>query len=148
MSVTLWRISSYGDLSGTGGLRYSARWHSAGRPIIYAANHPAGAMVEMLVHLDRDVMPDRFQLIEIEIESAAAILDLPVTSLPKDWLSNLSATRAIGDAWLASASSLALRVPSVIVPDAWNVLLNPAHSDAHKMRVVSARKVPLDQRLK
>ena len=52
--MILWRISAYADLSGTGGLRVSGRWHQAGRPVVYAATSPPGAMLEVLVHLEID----------------------------------------------------------------------------------------------
>ena len=144
----LWRISNYADLSGMGGLRFSARWHSKGRPILYAAESPAGAMVEMLVHLDRDLMPDTFQLVEIELEAKAAIAEISVADMLDVWQADLKVTRGIGDAWLADASSLALRVPSVLVPETWNVLLNPLHPDAGAMKVAQVLKVPLDARLR
>ena len=144
--MRLWRISNHADLSGTGGVRYSARWHSKGRPILYAAEHPAGALAEFLVHVDLADMPSAFQMITIDIESAPPANSVDPASLPADWTTNHSVTRAIGDAWLKSGDSLLLRVPSVLVPDAFNVLVNPAHADAARMRIVKSERVPLDPR--
>ena len=141
----LWRISNYADLSGFGGLKFSGRWHTCGRPVIYAAEHPAGAMTEMLVHFAREDLPDAFQLIEIDLDDAA----LMETAAPEPgWRDSEAITRAIGDAWLADRRSLALRVPSALVPQAWNVLLNPAHSEAAKMRVAALHPVPVDPRFR
>ena len=143
----LWRISNYADLTGEGGLHFPGRWNSKGRPIIYTAEHSAGAMMEHLAHLDRAMMPKIFQLIEIEIGDSVKIADLASGALPLKWIFNEDTTRAIGDAWLKNAASLALRVPSVLVPDSWNVLLNPAHPDARHMKIVKTQRVPLDARL-
>lgn len=146
--IRVWRISNYADLTGKGGLRVSGRWHSKGRPVIYAAEHPAGAMTELLAHIDPADMPDNFQLIEIEIDMAATVPSVDPPRLTGTWTSKPRMTRAIGDAWLKGASSLALRVPSALVPDAWNVLLNPVHADARHMKIVKVQKALLDARLK
>ena len=144
--MLLWRISNYADLNGLGGLRFSARWHSRGRPIVYAAEHPSAALTEMLVHVARVDLPETFQMLTIELDDAASVETIVTASLPADWASNLAATRAVGDKWLAEARSLALRVPSVILPDVWNVLLNPAHPEAAGMRVIRSDRPRVDPR--
>lgn len=146
--MRLWRISNHADLSGTGGLRFSARWHTRGRPIVYAAEHPAGALSEFLVHIDLEDFPESFQLITIDIDDAVPTPTIEPHRLPASWINDATISRKLGDTWLAAASSsLLLRVPSVIVPDTWNVLINPGHPDAGKMRIVKTEKVPLDRRL-
>ena len=144
--MKLWRISNYNDLSGAGGLRYSARWHTKGRPIIYASEHPAGAFSEFLVHIDLEDIPDSFQLITIEIDENTTAPDLEPDQLPRGWMTNTKTSRAAGDNWLKGGTSLLLRVPSVIIPDAYNMLINPSHPDADKMRITKSEKVPLDPR--
>ena len=59
--VKLWRISNYADLAGRGGQLAEGRWHSRGRPILYCAEAPSGALIEFPVHLPRDLMPSHFQ---------------------------------------------------------------------------------------
>lgn len=145
--MKLWRISNYADLTGLGGLRYSGRWHSKGRPIIYTADHPAGALVESLVHFDLDNIPERYQLITIDIDDGASIAVIEPNKLPPNWVAGAGISRSVGDAWLAAATSLLLRVPSAIIPDAWNVLINPGHPEATRMRIAKTEKVPLDGRL-
>jgi RES domain-containing protein len=71
--MELWRISSYIDLSGAGGLNAAARWHSQGRRIVYLADHPSSALLEMLVHLDRNLVPSTYQLLRIIVPSDLAI---------------------------------------------------------------------------
>lgn len=145
--MRLWRISNYADLSGAGGLHFSARWHTKGREIIYAAEHSAGALSEFLVHTNLEDIPASFQLITIEIDDGLKIENILPHQLPLGWAENKGITRTIGNNWLNGNSSLLLRVPSVIVPDAYNMLINPNHADAAKMRLVKSEHVPLDSRL-
>ena len=65
--MEIWRISNYADLSGIGGVRAAGRWHSQGRRIVYLADHPSSALLEMLVHMDRDLIPPTYQLLRIDI---------------------------------------------------------------------------------
>ena len=145
--MKLWRISNHADLTGTGGVRFSARWHTKGRPILYTAEHPAGALAEFLAHLDLEDIPVSFQMMTIEVETGVEPRMVEPPQLPEGWTGNQAITRAAGDTWLRGGQSLMLRVPSVLVPDAFNVLINPAHPDAGKLKLVKTQKVPLDHRL-
>lgn len=144
---TLWRISNYATLDGTGGLHVSGRWHTRGKPIVYCAEHPAGALTEMLVHLDREEMPNTFRLLRIAIKKTAPVQRLEEGNLPANWRTDVPITRAIGDAWLASRSSLLLEVPSVLVPFSRNILINPQHAAINETQIVEVLNVPLDPRL-
>src|SRR5271169_2693457 len=103
--MRLWRISDYADLSGEGGLRAAGRWHSQGRRIVYLADHPSSALLEMLVHMDRDLIPSTYQLLRIDVPA-----DLTIEStdnLPSNWRVETMASREIGDRWIdRSASAL------------------------------------------
>lgn len=145
--MRLWHISNYADLSGLGGLRFPARWHNRGRPIIYTAEHPAGALTEFLVHIDHEDMPDNFRILTIDVPDAILPDTVPADLLRPGWTADTRLTRELGDAWLRRGASLLLRVPSVLVPEAFNMLINPAHPDAAGLRIVSTAKVPLDGRL-
>ena len=80
--MILWRISAYADLSGTGGLRVSGRWHQAGRPVVYAATSPPGAMLEVLVHLEIDPedFPTTMRLLRIELPDTVSRHSCPLCS--------------------------------------------------------------------
>ena len=67
--------------------------------------------------------------------------------LPKDWRAQVALTRARGDEWLRAGTTALLRVPSVIVPDAVNYLLNPTHIEAGRISIASALRAPFDPRL-
>src|ERR1700720_4883019 len=110
--MELWRISNYAGLSGIGGMRASGRWHSQGRRIVYLADHPSSALLEMLVHMDRDLIPPTYQLLRIILPSAIAIETVRLDELPLDWRTEPMASRELGDRWLDRATSALLQVPS------------------------------------
>jgi RES domain-containing protein len=144
----LWRISNYRSLSGEGGLRFSARWHTAGHRIVYLAESPAGAMIEALAHLELDERdwPRTYQLMQVEYPAALRLEELS-PGAGKAWRKSLATTRRIGDAWLRSGRSALARVPSAILPETWNVLLNPDHGDTKQVRIVRAMRADYDPRL-
>ncbi len=146
--LDLWRISNFRSLSGEGGLLYSARWHTAGRPIVYLAASPAGAMIEVLVHLelDEDDLPPAYTLLHVEAPPTLAIEELRVGK-HDDWKTDLPLSRSIGDAWLKGAKTALARVPSAILPNTFNYLLNPLHSDAKRIKIAGATKANFDPRL-
>jgi RES domain-containing protein len=144
--MELWRISNYADLSGIGGLRAAGRWHSQGRRIVYLADHSSSALLEMLVHMDRDLMPATYQLLRIVVPADIAIETID-EELPPDWRSQALTSREIGDRWLDRSVSALLRVPSAISAKGNNYLLNPEHPDAAKIAVSEIIKAPFDPRL-
>jgi RES domain-containing protein len=147
--MILWRISNHNDLEGRGGLLAPGRWHSLGRRIVYTAETPAGALAEALVHLEIDLagLPKSYGLLKIEAPDDIAIHMVAVRELGRDWTTNEIATRTMGDEWLAANSSALLRVPSAIVPETFNVLVNPQHSDARRLKILWHEFYPWDSRL-
>lgn len=83
--MDLWRISNYSDLSGVGGLRAAGRWHSQGKRIIYLADHPSSALLEMLVHMDRDLIPSTCQLLRIDMPAGMKIEAVTAGELAGNW---------------------------------------------------------------
>jgi RES domain-containing protein len=145
--MELWRISNYADLSGIGGMRAGGRWHSQGRRIVYLADHPSSALLEMLVHMDRDLIPSTYQLLRIDLPCTTAIEAIGVAELPADWQNKTTVTREIGDRWLDRSSSVFLQVPSAISHKGQNFLFNPVHPDAAKIVVAEVIHAPFDSRL-
>jgi len=148
MSDPLWRISDYIDLSGEGGRKAGARWHTAGSRIVYLAESPMAALVETLVHLEveSEETPDFYTLLKIAVPSDLSILPLDPPS-GSDWKRDLELTRRIGDAWLASLETPLARVPSVLAPQTWNYLLNPEHPEAKQVQVAEVIREQFDNRL-
>jgi RES domain-containing protein len=139
--MLLWRISPFLDLNGQGGLMYSARWHFAGVPVVYLAESPAGALLEICANTTVDDVPPSFTLLKI------AGPDLPVEEislarLPEGWTSAPEVTRQIGADWLKSYRSALLQVPSALVPETANYLLNPLHPEAGLLQIEHSYEYP------
>jgi len=147
--VTLWRISNHATLDGAGGLRAAGRWHTRGARIVYCAPNPAAALLEILVHAEIAVedIPVTFRWLEIEAPDSIAAETVDPGLLVTAWRGQPAATRRLGGQWLAASRSALLRVPSAIVPETWNVLINPLHADAARMRVVRVHRQPIERRL-
>jgi RES domain-containing protein len=138
-----WRISNYADLSGIGGKYKAGRWNQLGTPIIYCAEHPALAMLEMLVHFDAEDLPETYRLLEIEVPDTI----VPVSpELTGNWRDDPEITRDLFDAFCSDAASPVMTVPSVVMPHAFNHLINPRHPDAGSITIKSAIEHPLDPR--
>jgi RES domain-containing protein len=147
--VRLWRISDFANLSGDGGLLESGRWHSLGRRVVYLSDHPASALLEIIVHLEvhPDDIPDSFQLLTVEVSDDVVFDRVEDGDLSADWRSTPSETQGHGGRWLSVSRTALLRVPSAIVPFAWNWLLNPDHHDMDKVGIADVRRVTFDPRL-
>ena len=148
--MILWRISNYADITGRGGLKASARWHTRGRRVVYLSSTPASALLEILVHLEIEEghLPRSYKLLEIHVPDDVTIEKLEEwAKLPKGWPRKQAVTRALGDQWLERNSAALLQVPSALVPRTSNFLLNPLHPDAAKIQIASVSRQGLDRRL-
>ena len=146
---TFWRISNFPDLTGEGGRIASARWHTEGKPIVYLAGSPAGALLERLVHLawrEQGTIPRTYDLLKIEGADDLGIANIDPES-ETQWRTDVSITRRLGDEWLAVGETAVAQVPSVIAPETWNYLLNPAHPDAQRIGIVRVTRERFDVRL-
>jgi RES domain-containing protein len=144
-----WRISEFPDLSGRGTLDTPGRWNFTNRRMVYLADHPASALLEVLVHMevDSEDLPETCQLLGVDVTDEVVSETVDENSLPSDWRSRHNVTRSLGSQWLAGRRTALLRVPSAIVPFAWNWLLNPLHADAVNARIADIVRVRFDPRL-
>jgi RES domain-containing protein len=147
--ITLWRVSNYASLEGIGGLYVSGRWHTNGHPVVYCSEDPSTALLETLVHIEIDAedRPENFQVLKIESSQEVSIEPVDVEKLGSKWRSDLARTRRAGDEWLQSVRSLLLEVPSVLVPERRNYLINPFHPNMKKLRISAHYTHLFDQRL-
>ncbi len=118
-----------------GAKRYGGRWNSKGMAAVYASDSIALAALEKLIHLHRNDALNHFVLCEITLHDND-IMTLATDALPEDWRDDPlpSSTMAIGDEWLTSGKSLVLAVPSTVVPQQFNFIINPNHPDFGKLR--------------
>jgi RES domain-containing protein len=101
------------------------------------------------VHFEIDIqgMPVRYRLLKIEAPDDVPIERVAVEDVPVNWTQTTEVTRELGDRWLVKGSAALLSVPSAIVPETFNVLLNPAHQDAKRIVVAQTGEHAIDPRL-
>jgi RES domain-containing protein len=142
--MQFWRISEFADLSGEGGLYADGRWHLRGTPVVYCSDHPSTALLEVIVHFRRFKLPDTYQLLRIE---AGDEVRVHAPESPANWQTNLEVTRELGSAFVSANADPLMRIPSVVMPQAFNYLLNPAHPDATQFKILQSWRYPFDSRL-
>ena len=126
------------------------RWNSQHTRIVYTSESRSLAMLEIAVHLDiqEDLPNDRY-LVEIEIPDNLQILEVLLEDLPDNWDAKPPTlnTQTIGDDFVFENDAAILKVPSAIIPEEYNYLINPSHKDAKRIRVLNVRKLEFDERL-
>jgi RES domain-containing protein len=152
MNIVVWRIVQRRfakfAFSGEGARRFGGRWNSPGHRVIYTAESQSLAALEMLVHLDSELLLQNYFAIPVTI-SARLIQHFPTSALPKNWRTYPAppSTRALGDAWLLEDASPVLQVPSAVIASESNFLLNPAHPLFRKLRIGKPTHFHFDPRL-
>jgi len=142
--ITLQRYA--GSLYASG---YPNCWNSKGIRMIYASGSRALATLENIVHRSGEGLNGMFTIMEIKIAESLDIFEIKSKQLPAGWTSrkNRSITQFIGDEWIRHNSSVVLLVPSVIIPGENNVLLNPAHPDFKKVKIIRSEQFAFDPRI-
>ena len=135
------------DLKGTGAANYAGRWHSKGTYILYTAATASLALLESVAHIAA-IPEDDYCMLCIEIPEDS-ILTIDIKDLPGNWYANPSpgSLAAIGDYFVRENQYLALQLPSAIMPEDNNILINPNHKDFVKVKVLYRRTIPIDKRL-
>lgn len=134
------------DISGKGAQLYGGRWNSKGNAVLYCSFAISLSLLELLIHkASYDEIKTNF-LLSIKVPDTG-VKTLSGKRLKKNWQSDIDYCRFIGDSWLGSGESLLLKLPSAIIPEEYNVLVNPAHPDFKSVSVVSAYLFEFDARL-
>lgn len=137
------------DLSGRGAEKAGGRWNSKGTAMVYTSASRALCTTEIAVHTPLGNLPLDYLLVTIEIPDTITILELPLTELPRDWKSipQAHSTQLIGDNFVAQGLYAVLKVPSVVVQDEYNFLLNPHHPAASGIVIRGIEPFNFDERL-
>lgn len=154
MTETVWRIatdtSTYqaDDLTGAGAEKTGGRWNTKGLPVLYTSRSRALACLETFVHLNANGLPLNRYLVRIDIPDSvwgAA----QIASPPIGWDAEPAGivSLQLGSNWLKAKGSAVLRLPSVIVPEEENILINPLHDDAVTLSASKVRKWLYDPRM-
>jgi RES domain-containing protein len=148
--MTVYRIAAckyIKDLSGEGAFRYGARWNSPGTRMLYTAESSALAMLEALAHITMLPLVQPYCMVRLQVPDSVEILDM--NTLPDNWnaMPAPDTLNKIGNEFVAEGKALALKVPSVLVPDNFNFLINPTHPLFSEMKVIAITNISFDQRL-
>lgn len=139
---------AHSPLDGEGARLYGGRWNPKGVPMVYTGSTLSLATLEVLVHFAFDTAPDDYVAITLRLPDDA-ITELRQADLPPRWYEEPAPRecQAIGGRWARSMESLALRVPSAVIPSERNVLINPMHPLVDRVSVEAKEPFFFDPRL-
>jgi RES domain-containing protein len=135
------------DLSGTGSKLYGGRWNVPGFAAIYTAENISLAVLEILVNTDKNNIPPAYYLLKLFIPDNLPVKIITPGSLKAKWYSDFEYAQFIGSNFLESGKEAVLKMPSAIVKEEYNFLLNPLHADFKKISIREATAFDLDIRL-
>ena len=134
------------DISGTGAKINGGRWNPVGFAVVYTSQYISLAILEILVRASKVTSPDSYTLSSFDIPDNL-ISRIQSKNLKTNWKHDLKYTQEIGEDFLNENQSLCLQVPSAIVPQENNFLLNPLHTDFKKVKITASELLKLDKRL-
>lgn len=147
----LWRLyrAKHGPgLDGTGGTFSPGRWHTLGTRVVYFGVTAAIVVLERLAHTDADLLPDDLRLGLFEFDKPVHAEKIGErTPLPGNWMNREATTRKLGTEWVRSRSGCLLEIPSALLPEESNYLLNPQHESAEHLHLIRERGFSFDSRL-
>ncbi len=132
------------DLSGTGAFLYGGRWNNTGIHLVYTAENNVLAALEVALRIPLELIHRDYIMVPIHISGTPGIIE---PDLPAKWRQNMSATKSIGDQFVREQKALMLKVPSALISDAYNYVINPRHPDAKRLRTGEPRPIIFDERL-
>ncbi len=148
--ITVYRfapIQFIDDLSGRGAMLFGGRWNSIGLPAVYTSFTISLALVELFVHKDtfQDIKAN--QLIEITINESITNI-IQNKKLKANWQMDAPYSQLMGNDFLTHSNAIGLQVPSAIIEEENNVVLNPMHKDFFKkVHIKKVRQFNFDNRL-
>jgi RES domain-containing protein len=150
--MKLFRIAKeqhIGGLSGIGARLYGGRWNHKGVAVVYASESRALAALEYLVHVPMSTIPRDLEMMELVIPEQIIPENMDTADLPLKWREYPPPQRlaTLGSNWVHSNRSLLLRVPSAVVENEFNVLINPEHEDLKRIRTIGPVQFEFDGRL-
>ena len=137
------------DLSGSGAAAVGGRWNRVGTPMVYASSTISLAVLETMAHLGSGSLPLNRYIVALDIPQK--LLDAAIVAEPPEgWDAEPASLTSLdlGEAWAKGGASALLCVPSVIVPEEWNILINPLHRDARRIKASIVRKQQYDRRIR
>jgi len=137
------------DLSGEGARISGARWNRKGTPVVYTAESRSLAAFECLVDVSLQDLPYGLKIVSIGVPKEITPKEITPDDLPKGWQLDPPPfiVADFGSRWAESKESLLLRVPSVVVPHEYNMLINPLHPDMKSISIIEEEDFVFDERI-
>ncbi len=138
------------DLSGNGARLFGGRWNSEGFFALYASSTRSLALLETLAHTPAKMLDVRvYHLITLFVPDNIATQKMMFTSLLPGWDApdTRPFTKKTGDAFLSDKKNLLLEVPSVLIPEEINYVLNPLHKEMKQVKLINKRRIYFDKRI-
>ena len=151
--MLLWRLCrarhAQSAFDGEGARLYGGRWNPKGFPVVYTSASLSLAVLEVIVHHRVPIPPQDFVSITADIPARLKIKKIRVEDLPENWADDPAPIelQEIGAAWVQSGSSLLLAVPSAIIENEWNYLINPRHPNFARLKFSPPKPFSFDGRL-
>lgn len=136
-------------LSGEGARLSGGRWNEKGQRVVYTSTSLSLAILELFVHVEPNEVPPDLVAVPIDVPDAVSRAAWAASDLPQEWrrYPAPASLRAMGSVWLRAKEAAALFVPSAVVPEEQNVLLNPLHDDVARMTAGPPRPFSFDPRM-
>ncbi len=148
--MIIYRISNSlhsDDISGTGAKIFGARWNTKGTPMLYTSGTISLALLELLVHSQFTHFSIELDLVTIQLPPSFKAAEISIKKVKDSWEKDHGYTQFIGDEFIRNRQDLVLKVPSAIVQEENNFLVNPLHPDFKKVRIIETRSFKTDERL-
>ncbi len=142
------KVHQASALNGDGALLIGGRWHRKGQRVVHCSESRALAAIEFFVNLDPSLAPLELVCLAVNVpDDEVSVLDL--AALPSNWRDYPApeAVTEVGSQWIEKKVSAALVVPSAVLPDERNVLLNPTHTAFGRVKVDEATRFTFDDRM-
>jgi RES domain-containing protein len=135
------------DISGTGAKLFGGRWNEPGVAALYSSSSISLSLLEVLVNANTVEELKALALMKLEIPKTVDSSVSKLNTLKKNWYNDFEYTRWIGSQFLRSGENLLLEYPSAVINEEMNFLINPAHKDFKKLKVISSDNFKFDERL-
>jgi RES domain-containing protein len=135
------------DISGYGASVRGARWNAPGTSMLYTSEHISLCALEMLVNIILTEVKINFHLLQISVPENASLSLVTAQKLKPNWRDDEGYTNFIGNEFCKNKDSLLLKVPSAVISEEYNYLINPTHPDFKKIKILNSKPFIFDQRL-
>ncbi|MBS1754214.1 MAG: RES family NAD+ phosphorylase [Ferruginibacter sp.] len=135
------------DISGIGAKLKGARWNKQGSSLLYTAEHISLCALELLVHIGFNDIQKLYHILSIYVPDDVSIKKISINKLKPNWIEDKDYTAFIGTEFINNNINLVLQVPSAIISEEHNYLINPNHRDFKKVKIKTSKPFIFDERL-